>query len=283
MRHPVLTAVLWMGGTLLSFMAMAVAGRELSRELDTFEILFFRSVIGLLILCVALSRTGWGQVRTPQPGTHLVRNTAHFIGQYGWFYGIALIPLAEVFAIEFTVPIWASVLAVLILGERMSRAKVVAIILGIIGTLLILRPGLQVVHPAALVVLVGAFGFSFSHVLTKKLTRRDTPLAILFYMTVLQLPMALVPAAASLEVPSMAMLPWLAVVGVVSLSAHYCFARAFALADATVVLPLDFLRLPLIGVVGYLFYQEVLDPLVFLGALLMLAGNIVNVRAATRS
>lgn len=153
--HPVLKAVLWMGGTLLSFMTMAISVRELSAELDTFEILFYRTIIGLVIVVALLHRSGWAQARTTHLGVHLVRNGAHLVGQFGWFFGIAAIPLAEVFAIEFTVPIWASALAVWILGERMNRSRIAAVALGVAGTLLILRPGLRVVDPAALVVLLG--------------------------------------------------------------------------------------------------------------------------------
>ena len=276
-------AVVWMSGTLLAFTAMAISGRELSAELGTLEILVYRSAVGLIVVIILIQRSGWSQVRTTRPVLHLVRNSAHFTGQFGWFYGIAFIPLSEVFAIEFTVPIWATVLAVVILKERLTSARVAALLLGVVGMLLILRPGLQVVEPAAIAVLIGAFGYSVTHVLTKKLTATDTPLSILFFMTVLQLPMALVPTIGSLTVPSPGMLPWVFLVGTTALAAHYCMARAFALADATVVVPLDFLRLPLISLVGYLFYKEHLDPLVFLGALVMLGGNYVNVRAASRA
>ncbi|KAA3626444.1 MAG: EamA family transporter, partial [Proteobacteria bacterium] len=263
--HPVRMAVIWMSGALLSFMGMAVSARELTAELDTFEILFYRSVVGLIIISFLLSRSGWAQVRTSKPLLHLVRNVAHFVGQYGWIYGIAAISLAEVFAIEFTVPVWSTILAVLVLGERISRAKLLAVVLGVAGTLVILRPGFKTVDPAALAVLVAAIGYAVSHVLTKRLTRFDTPLAILFFMTVIQLPLALAPTIGSLTVPGIAMLPWLVLVGSTAMSAHYCMARAFGLADATVVVPLDFLRLPMISVVGYLFYNELLDPFVFAG------------------
>jgi drug/metabolite transporter (DMT)-like permease len=272
-----------MSGALLSFMAMAISGRELSKTLGTMEILAYRSLIGLVVILVLLARSGFGQIRTGRWHLHLVRNTAHFIGQFGWFYGIALIPLAEVFAIEFTVPIWSALLAVVVLGERMTRAKAAALVLGIAGMLLILRPGMRVVDPAALAVLMAALGYSVSHVLTKKITHFDTPLTILFYMTIMQLPMALVPTAATLTPPTVDMLPWLLLVGTTALTAHYCMARAFVLADATVVVPMDFLRLPLIGVVGYLFYAEPLELLVFVGALLMLGGNYVNVRSVARA
>jgi drug/metabolite transporter (DMT)-like permease len=212
-RHPVLDATVWMAGALLSFTAMALGARELSTQLGTFEILFFRSVIGLAILSL-LCRYGWRQVSTRHFGTHLLRNCAHFGGQYGWFYGIASIPLTEVFAIEFTVPIWTTLLAIVLVGERLTRARLMAVGLGRAGMLVILHPGATAIHPAALAVLLGALAYGLSHVLTKRLVRTDTPLTILFYMTVVQLPLGLIPSLAHWRVPAPVLWPWLLVVGV---------------------------------------------------------------------
>jgi drug/metabolite transporter (DMT)-like permease len=280
--HPVLRSTLWMMGALVSFMAMAVSGRELSSELGTFQILFFRSLVGLVVVAALLTRSGWHHARTGQPGMQLLRNLAHYGGQYGWFYGIALIPLAEVFAIEFTVPIWTALLAAWILGERLSRARLAAVAFGIVGMLIILRPGLSVVHPASLVVLAGAVGYAVAHTLTRKLTRTDTPLAVLFYMTAIQLPLGFIAALPDWTTPSPGLWPWLVVVGVTALSAHYCLTRALTLSDAMVVVPMDFLRVPLIALVGYLVYGEALDWFVLGGALVMLTGNLVNIRAEQR-
>jgi drug/metabolite transporter (DMT)-like permease len=275
--HPVLRAALWMAGALLSFVLMAIAGRELSRDLSIFEILFFRSLIGLVVIVLLLGRGGVGQVATTRIGLHTMRNVAHFVGQYGWFYGIAFIPLAEVFAIEFTSPVWTAILASALLGERMTGPRLAAIGFGLAGALVILRPGLAVIHPAALAVLIGAFGYAVSHTFTKKLSGIDRPLTILFYMTVIQLPIALVPAAFDWITPSLAMWPWLLAVGLTGLTAHYCITRAFVLADATVVMPLDYLRLPLGALSGFLFYGESVELAVFLGAALILGGNLLNI------
>ncbi|HEY8553531.1 MAG TPA: DMT family transporter [Burkholderiales bacterium] len=281
--HPVLRATLWMVGTLASFMAMAVGGRELSAELNTFQILFFRSVVGLAVIALLLTVHGWAQVRTRRLGLHAVRNVAHFGGQFGWFYGLAFLPLAEVFAIEFTTPVWTALLASLLLGERFTTARGVVVVLGMAGVLLIVRPGLAVVHPAAIAVLLSALGYALSHTLTKKLAATETPLAILFYMTLIQLPLGFVPAAFDWAWPSAGMWPWLLVVGLTAMSAHYCMVRAFAHADAMVVVPLDFLRLPLIALVGFVFYGERIEWLVFAGAALILAGNLYNLRAERRA
>lgn len=273
-------AALWMLGALACFAAMAVGGRELSAELGTFQILFLRSVVGVLALLVVLAGSGGvGQVRTRRAGLHALRNLAHFGGQYGWFLGIALIPLAQVFAIEFTVPIWTLLLAMLFLGERASFARVGAVALGIVGVLLILRPGGEPISLGALAVLGGAFGYATAYVLTKRLVATEAPIAIVFYMTVMQLPLGLVPALLDWHWPSAAMWPWVVVVGLTALGAHYCISRAMMLADAMVVVPMDFLRLPLIAVVGAIFYAEPLDPWVFAGAALMVAGNLLNLRA----
>jgi drug/metabolite transporter (DMT)-like permease len=280
---PTVRAAFWMSGALVSFMAMAIAGRQLSTELTTFQILFFRSVVGLAVVVVLLQRTGWAQIRTQVFGMHLLRNVAHFGGQYGWFYGIALIPLTEVFAIEFTVPIWTAVLASLMLGERLNGTRKLAVALGFAGVLVILRPGFATISVAALAVLGGAFCYAISHVFTKRLSSTQTPLAILFYMTVIQLPLGLVPALPRWVWPSAALWPWVCIVALTALSAHYCLTRAFRLADASVVVPLDFLRLPLIAVVDFLVYGEALNIWVFAGAAIVFVATWLNLRSATRS
>lgn len=278
---PTTTAALWMLGALSSFMAMAIGGRVLAADLTTFQILFFRSLVGLVVISLILARSGRRLIATRQLGWHLLRNVAHYGGQFGWFYGLGFIPLASVFAIEFTTPIWALFWATLLLGERITRPKVLAIVCGVVGLLIILRPGLQSLEPAALAVLASAVGYALAHTLTKRLGRTDHPLTILWYMTVIQLPFGLVPSLLSWTTPGPALWPWLLVVGVTALTAHYCMARALALADATVVIPMDFLRLPLIAVVGALLYGEPFDPLVLLGAAVMLWGNWLNIRASS--
>jgi drug/metabolite transporter (DMT)-like permease len=278
---PVIRAALWMSGALVSFTAMAIAGRQLSAELTTFQILFFRSFVGLIVVIALLQRSGWARVKTRVFGTHLLRNVAHFGGQYGWFYGIAFIPLSEVFAIEFTIPIWTAILATLFLGERMNRLRVLAVALGFVGILVILRPGIAVVSVPALAVLCGALCYAISHVFTKRLSGTESPLTILFYMTVIQLPLGLVPALPHWVWPSAALWPWVGIVAVTALSAHYCLTRGFQLADATVVIPMDFLRLPLIAVVGFLFYGETVKIGVLVGALIVFAATWLNLKSAS--
>lgn len=276
--HPVTRAALWMGGALLSFTLMAVAARELSSELNTFQILFFRSLIGLVVISLLIWRQNPALFSTGQFKWHVGRNLAHYAGQYGWFYGIAFIPLAEVFAIEFTVPVWTTLCAMALLGERLTRSRAITIALGLLGVMVILRPGLALIHPAALAVLLGAIAYGVAHTLTKKLAARDSAMTILFYMTLLQLPLGLIPAALDWTSPSPALWPHLGAVGLTGLTAHYCMTRALALADATVVVPMDFMRLPLVALLGLVLYDERVEWPLFAGAALILGGILLSLR-----
>lgn len=281
--NPATVAIIWMLGTLSSFTLMAVAGRELSATLSTFEILFFRSVVGLLILSVLIQHKGWHLIRTSKLPTHIVRNIAHYGGQFGWFLGLAYLPLSDVFAIEFTVPLWTGILAVLILGERMTKSRGVAILFGLIGMLTILRPGFSVIQPASYAVLLSAICYSFAYIKTKSLVGTDSPLCILFYMTIIQLPLGLLPVLFEFKVPAFDEWLLIALVALTALIAHYCIARAMQLVDASVVVPMDFMRLPLIALVGFLFYSESLDWAVLLGGCIMFIGNYINIQAENRS
>lgn len=280
--HPVIRASLWTLGMVLSFTLMAVAGREMTHELSTFQILFFRTLVALSVVSLLLCHHGWPQVRTQRFGMHFVRNLSHFSGQFGWFYAIAFIPLAEVFALEFTMPVWAVLFAALLLGEKLTRARVGAVALGLLGMLVILRPGIAAINLAAVAVLLGAATYSFAYILTKKLVSTESSLCILFYMNLVQLGLAIGPTLATWVTPSMSAWPWLLAIGVTALTAHYCLTRAMRLADAMLVVPMDFLRLPLVAVVAYLMYDERADWQVFAGAALIVIGNLMNVRAEQR-
>lgn len=277
LNTPLMIGTTWMVGTLLSFMLMAIGARELSGHLSTFQILFFRSAVGFILVSGFLFHSGWKGIRTRNGKLHFLRNIAHFLGQYGWFYGIAFIPLADVFAIEFTAPIWTAIFATLILKENLNYNKIIAITLGVVGVLVILRPGFEVINSAAIVVMFSAIFYALAHTLTKKLTVSEAPLSIIFYMTTIQLIICLFPSIDNWVTPKGVMWVWIILVGFTALSAHYCMAKALFLADVTIVVPLDFLRLPLIAIVGFALYNEEIDWLVLVGGGIMLLGNIINV------
>ncbi len=274
-----------MGGALVAFSATAVAVRELSRTIGVFDILSLRYGIALVLLTgIALSRPGLRAALAPRrPALHAVRNLIHFAGTYAWSLGVTLLPLATVFALEFTTPAWVAVLAPLVLGERLTSGRIAAVVLGIAGVLVILRPGAETIQPAALVVLGGAIAFAGASVTTKSLTRIQGTFTILFWMNLIQFPLALLgsdPARWSGLGPEHA--GALAGITLGGLASHWCLTNAYRHGDALTVVPLDFLRIPLIALAGWQFYGEPLDPLVFAGAGLIIAGILWNLRSEGR-
>lgn len=271
-------AVAWMFATIVSFLLMGIAGRELSAEVGPAQTVAFRNIVCLAILAALLSYYGWRLAGTAKPWRHVVRNTIHFASQFGWFYAIAHIPIAEVFAIEFTTPIWTALLAVLFLGERLNPARIGAVVLGFTGVLVILRPGAAVIDAAALAALAAAFGYALTYAFTKNLVTTDRPLTILLWMNAVQLPLGLAVTGAGWVWPSAALWPWVLVIGLVGLSSHYCLSRALAYGDTTVVIPIDFLRLPLVAAVAWVLYGETVSAAVFVGAAIIFAGVWLNLR-----
>ncbi len=274
-----------MTGALLSFTLMAVSIRVLAKSLSIFEILAVRSGTGFLVMLglVAIRPAFRAVIRTFRPALHLFRNGIHITAQFLWAKSILLLPLATVFALEFTAPAWTTLIAVLVLGERLTRSRVGALVLGLVGVLVILRPGTATFQPAALLVLAAAVGFAGTYVTTKELTKTDSTVAIIFWMNVIQFPIAMLGsdllfvARLSLE-----QVPAFAAVGITGLLSHYCLANAFRAADASVVVPLDFMRIPLIALIGWWLYSERIDVFVFVGAVLIITGVLWNLRAEAK-
>lgn len=278
-----LKAALWMGGSIASFLTMTVAGRAIMPELDVFQVMEMRSIIGWFILLpLVLVSGGFAAMRTRRPLQHIGRNVVHYAGQFAWLQALTMIPLAQLISIEFTTPIWGALLAVLFLGERMSMRKVAAILLGLVGVLVIVRPGATAVDPGHLIMLAGAVGFGISVVMVKSLTRTDSVVAIIFWMLIIQSVIGLVPAIAVWRTPEPWMWPWILVVSFTGMSSHFCMARALSHAEATVVMPMDFLRLPLSALIGFLLYSERIDLFTAIGAALILTGNLFNLQRRAR-
>jgi drug/metabolite transporter (DMT)-like permease len=276
-----LKAALWMGGAILSFTLMAVAGRAVQAELTTFQLMFWRSLIGfaVIVAIVQLRGAGLAAMRTAHPGLHLTRNVFHFAGQNLWFYGIVALPLAQLVALEFTMPIWVALLAPLVLGERLTPRRLAAAALGFVGVLIVAQPGLQPVGLGHLAGLASAVGFALNLLFTRMIMRHDQVLVVLFWMTLTQTVFGLALSFwGGFTWPSTALIPWLVVVGITGLTAHYALSSALGLAPAATVAPMEFFRLPFIALVAMVLYAEPLDPFVFLGAAVIFAANWINLR-----
>jgi drug/metabolite transporter (DMT)-like permease len=274
-------AAFWMAGWLSAMLLMAIAGREATRALDVFQIMEMRSLIGLAMLYPLIHLGGgFAALKTSRPWQHIVRNTAHYGAQFAWFLALTLIPLAQVISIEFTMPIWVAILAVVFLGERMGLWKNLAVVLGVIGVVVIVRPGANEIVPGQLIALAAAMGFAISVTWVKSLTRTDSVVTILFWMLVIQSAIGLVPALAVWRWPSPYIWGWILVIAFLGTYSHYCLTRAMLHADATIVIPMDFLRVPLAALAGWLIYSERVDTFTVLGAALILSGNLLNLKGA---
>jgi drug/metabolite transporter (DMT)-like permease len=274
-------AALWMAGWLALMLMITVAGREALYELNVFQLMLIRSAIGLILLSPLIYRAGGLAVmKTKRLPQHLGRNTIHFGAQLGWFYALTLIPIGQVVAIEFTMPIWTAILAAMFLGERMTIWKFTAIVLGIVGVVMIVRPATGEINTGQLIALAAAVGFGVSIAIVKSLTRTEQTVTIIFYMLAVQTTGSLLPALYVWQWPSLTVWGWGIVVAFCGTFSHYCMARALLYADATVVVPMDFLRVPLTALAGWLLYSERLDAFTVLGAALILTGNLVNLRAS---
>jgi drug/metabolite transporter (DMT)-like permease len=266
-----------MAGWLTLMVVIAVAGREATRELSVFQIMLMRSVLGMgLLWPLVHAAGGLSAMRTQRLPQHALRNGVHYAAQYGWFVALTLIPLAQLVSIEFTMPIWSAVLAVFFLGERMNGRKWLAVVLGLVGVAVIVRPSAGTVDAGQLIALACAFGFAISVVLVKSLTRTEAAITVIFWMLVIQSAIGLVPALLVWQWPSAQTWGWVLVVAFCGTYSHYCFARAMQHADTTVVVPMDFLRVPLTALAGWLVYSEQVDLLTGLGVLLILTGNALN-------
>ena len=281
----VLQAAAWMTGAIVAFTSMAVAGRAVALEHDTFETMLYRSVVGFVVVLIVARAAGTlGQVTTRRMGLQVMRNVSHFTGQNLWFYAITVIPLAQVFALEFTSPLWVMALAAIFLGERLTRPRIVAAVLGFVGVLMVARPDPATLDPNVLIAAAAAIGFAGSAIFTKLLTRTETVTCILFWLTAMQAIFGLITAGydGDIALPTAQSAPWLILIAFAGLTAHFCLTNALILAPASIVMPIDFLRLPIIAVIGMLFYNEGLDLLVLLGGALILAGNLYMVRSESR-
>lgn len=282
----VMRATVWMIGAIASFLSMAIAGRALSPVLDTFEIMTLRSCVGIIIIVALVSMTGrWNRISTDHLGLHVLRNLAHFSGQNLWFFAITVVPLAQVFALEFTTPLWVLLLSPLFLNERLTKMRVATALVGFVGILIVTRPWAQPLTPGLLAAALCAIGFAGSIMATKLLTQKVSTICILFWLTTLQAVFGVILGGYDLDfaLPPLALVPWVVLVGCAGLFGHFCLTTALSFAPATIVSPIDFARLPAAAILAYLVYSEAIDIWVFIGASLIFLANYVNIRAGSRA
>lgn len=268
-----------MAGWLSLMLVVAVTGREATRELSVFQIMEIRSGLGLVMLYPLIRLAGgFRALRTSRLRLHAGRGLLHYAAQLGWFYALTLIPLGQVVSLEFTMPIWTAILAASFLGERMTIWKISAIALGLIGVFVIVRPAAGEINPGQLIALAAAVGFGTSVAIMKSLTRTETTVAIVFWMLAVQVVAGALPTFYLWVWPSPYVWGCAIAIAIGGTFSHFCMARAMLYADATIVLPMDFLRVPLTAAAGWMIYGERMDVFTVLGAMLILTGNLLNLK-----
>lgn len=285
--HRPLAAALWMSGCIAGFTGIAIAARQIGPALDTYEMMLWRSLVGLVVvLGVAAVAGKLGDITTRLLPIQLLRNIVHFAAQNLWLFAIALVPLAQVFALEFTTPLIVALAAPLVLGERLTRARLLTALIGFAGILIVARPfGAGGWSPGLIAALASAFGFAAAALFTKRLTRDISITGFLFWLTLMQSVIGLICAGwdGRIALPGPGNGHWVLLLGLSGLLAHFSLTRALSLAPASFVLPFDFLRLPLIALVGMALYAEPFDLWVIAGGAVIFAANWANVAAETRS
>lgn len=275
-----------MVGGVFCLTSMAVAGKEISLQIDTFEILFFRSVIGVSIILFFLIRKNLlKEINLKEIRTHMKRNIAHFTGQNLWLYALASITLAEVTSLEFTMPIWIVLFSFLMLNEKLNKYKILSVLIGLVGVLITVRPDIESINLGIVAAAISAVVFALTNIYTRRLTSTESTLTILFFLTTIQLVFGLVASLidGKLDLPTTENIAWIVVIGFAGLGAHFCITTALSLAEPTVVAPIDLLRLPIVVLIGVVFYSEPGDVFIYIGAGLIIFANFINLKYAKSS
>lgn len=281
-RAEFLRGLIWMGLSMVSFLGMSIGSREMAGTLSIQQVMFFRALVGFFVI-LALGRTLFPEVRRMTfLRLHVLRNVVHFSAQYLWTIGVVILPLASVFALEFTMPIWVAFFAWIFLKEKLTRPRIIATLGGFIGVLVIVRPGAGMIDPAAGLVLIAAAGFGLSLIFVKELTRHCSPGTIVAWMILIQMPLGFIASLTDWQPVQLVSVPWMLLSGLGALSAHFCQAQALKRLEASIVMPIDFLRVPLAAVLGYYAYAEAIDLFVLLGGGIIVLSNYQVVMAERR-
>lgn len=282
---PNLRGFIWIALSTFAFMSMVMIVRHISDRYNTGELAFWRALIGLGLLAPIFIRSGSALFRTEQFRFHLLRNVMHFVGVAGWFYAISRMNLSTGMALQFTVPLFTIVLAIVFLREKVDPARWVATIIGFAGVLVILRPGVEPVTLAAIAALVSALGYGAANIATKVLVRKCSSDTIVFYMNVMHLPMALCAAWAmgGINIPATHDIPWLIGLAASATLAHWLLAKALGEADASLIIVVDFTKLPWVTLGAFVFFGEAPVVWAWVGGMVIFASTVYIVRRAARA
>jgi drug/metabolite transporter (DMT)-like permease len=254
------------------FASMHACVRFVSAEIHPFEVTFFRNLFGFVTLIPWFVIQGLEPLRTRRFGLHFARAGTNVVAMLMFFMALSMTPMVQVQALAFTAPLFTTVLAALILKEDVRIRRWMAALVGFIGALIIIRPGIQPIDTGALLTVVSAAVWAFTMIIIKQLSRTDSAFTITAYMVILMTPMSLVAAVPVWDWPNLEQLGWLAACGITGTAAQFLMAQAFRSADASVVLPLDFMKVVWGALIAWLWFGEVVGLWTWIGAVIIFAG-----------
>ena len=270
----VLQGAFWMLLAALCFAGMNGVIRYLATDLHPFVLAFFRNFFGLAFMLPWILRSRGAGLKTDRLGLHFIRALIGLTAMLGWFWALVHMPMAEAVALNFTMPLFTTLLAIPLLGEVVRLRRWAATIVGFLGVLVIIRPGAEAISDTALIVLVVSVFMAGAGVAIKMLSRTESNNAIVAYMVVFMTPMSLGPALYVWTTPSWSALPWLIALGAFATLAHQCLTRAFRATDASALMPFDYARLPFTALIAYLAFGQVVDIWTWVGGGIIAAAGL---------
>lgn len=272
--------IIWFILAALCFSIMASFIRHTSDlGVHPFVIVLFRNIFGLCIMLPWIIKIGYRNIKTTQFSLHITRNISGIIGMSLFFYSLSVLPITEAISLSFTVPLFTTIAAMIMLNEKVTSSQWTALAIGFIGILVILRPGLEnTFNYYGLIMILATICWSYSNIIIKKLTANDSTYIIVFYMTLIMIPLSLPLAIPVFSMPNTEQLFWLFCVGLSSIISHICITTAYAKADVSTLQPLDFTRLIFISIIAYLAFDEVIDTLTLIGAIIIFSSSVFVTR-----
>jgi drug/metabolite transporter (DMT)-like permease len=272
---------LWMLLAAAFYACLSTTIRQVTQSLHPFEAVFFRNVFSLAFMLPWLLHVGVGRLKTEKLHLHVARGLTGLCAMLAMFYAFSLIPLADATALSFTAPLFLTVGATVLLGEKMRLRRWVATVIGFCGALLIIRPGFTEITHGVAIMLVSAIFMASSALLIRKLTRTEEPNVVVMYMLLIITPLSAIPAAFVWRMPSAEELAWLVALGAFATLVHLSLTRAFRNAEASYVVPFDFARLPFVALVAFLAFGELPDIWTWIGGgIIFTAGAYIARREA---
>jgi drug/metabolite transporter (DMT)-like permease len=273
---------LLMAGAALTFASMHGIIRLAGTDMHPFQVAFFRWFFGIAFLIPFVIKAGPGVFKTKHRKLYLYRAALTTGATLTWFYALSVMPLAEATALNFTIPLFTTMVAAFFLGEYVGVRRWTATCVGFIGVLVILRPGISEFNPVVILPIAAALMIAFNLNIMKFTTRTDSTMTIVVYNAILAAPMTAIPAAIYWQTPSWEAIGLAATIALFATAAHFMLTASFRYGDASALVPFDYLRLPFVALIGYLYFSEIPDKWTWIGGGIIAAATIYIARREAR-